>query len=171
MKAFLAVMLLSCLAFAQDDAAIAKAKAACGPDDVSFSVKTSEGSHTPVPVEPGKALVYVVGQDFVCSGCGKVVRIGLDGAWAGAVDFGSYTSFTVEPGEHHLCTNWQSFFAGSRKPVGLANLTAEAGKVYYFRVRVPAFNHPVIDLDLVNTDEGQYLVATSKMSESHPKKP
>src|SRR6478752_1099912 len=104
MKTFLALMLLSCLAFAQDDAAIAKAKAAaCGPDDVSFSVKTSEGSHPPATVEPGKALVYVVGQDPACSNCGKVARIGLDGTWIGAIDFGSYTSFTVEPGEHHLC--------------------------------------------------------------------
>jgi hypothetical protein len=126
MKTFLDVMLLSCLAFAQDDAAIAKAKAACGPDDVSFSVKTSEGSHP---------------------------------------------AATVEPGEHHLCTNWQSFFAGPKKPVGLANLTAEAGRVYYFRIRVFAFNQVAIDLDPVNTDQGQYLVATSKMSESHPKKP
>ena len=171
MKTFLAVMLLSCLAFAQDEAAIAKAKAACGPDDVSFSVKTSEGSHPAATVEPGKALVYVVGQDPACSSCGKVARIGLDGAWAGAIDFGSYTSFTVEPGEHHLCTNWQSFFAGPKKPVGLTNLTAEAGKIYYLRIRVLVLNQIAIDLDPVNTDQGQYLVATSKMSESHPKKP
>jgi hypothetical protein len=171
MKTFLAVMLLSCLAFAQDEAAIAKAKAACGPDDVSFSVKTSEGSHPPATVEPGKALVYVVGQDPACSSCGKVARIGLDGTWAGAIDFGSYTSFTVEPGEHHLCTNWQSFFAGPKKPVGLTNLTAEAGKIYYLRIRVLVLNQIAIDLDPVNTDQGQYLVATSKMSESHPKKP
>ena len=39
-------------------------------------------------------------------------------------------------------------FAGSKKPVGLANLTAEAGKVYYFRGRVLAFNQVAIDLDL-----------------------
>jgi len=32
-------------------------------------------------------------------------------------------------------------------------------------------NQIAIDLDPVNTDQGQYLVATSKMSESHPKKP
>jgi hypothetical protein len=53
----------------------------------------------------------------------------------------------------------------------LANLTAEAGRVYYFRIRVFAFNQVAIDLDPVNTDQGQYLVASSKMSESHPKKP
>lgn len=128
MKTFFSVMLLSCVALAQDEAAIAKAKAACGPDDVSFSVKTSEGSHPAATVEPGKALVYVVGQEPACSSCGKVARIGLDGAWTGAIDFGSYTSFTVEPGEHHLCTNWQSFFAGSKKPVGLANLTLKLEK-------------------------------------------
>lgn len=170
MKTFLALMLLSCVAFAQDDAAIAKAKAACGPDDVSFSVKTSEGIHPAATVEPSKALVYVIGQDLTaCNSCGKVVRVGVDGAWAGAMDFGSYMSFTVEPGEHHLCTNWQSFFAGSKKPVGLANLTAEAGKVYYFRMRAFAFHQVFVDLDPINADDGQYLVASSKMSESHPK--
>jgi hypothetical protein len=38
MRIFLAVMLLSCISFAQNDAdaAIAKAKAACCPDDLSF---------------------------------------------------------------------------------------------------------------------------------------
>lgn len=170
MKALLVLMLLSCVAFAQDDAAVAKAKAACGPDDVSFSVKTSEGSHSSATVEPGKALVFVIGQDLIaCSNCGKVVRVGMDGAWAGATDFGAYMSFTVEPGEHHLCTNWQSFFAGSKKPVGLANLTAEAGKVYYFRMRAFAGNQVFIDLDPVNAGVGQYLVASSKMSESHSK--
>lgn len=170
MKTLLVVMLLSCVAFAQDDDAIAKAKAACGPDDVSFSVKTSEGSHPAATAESGKALVYVIGQDLTaCSNCGKVIRVGVDGAWAGAMDFGSYMSFTVEPGEHHLCTNWQSFFAGSKKPVGLANLTAEAGKIYYFRMRAFAFHQVFIDLDPINADAGKYLVASSKMSESHPK--
>jgi hypothetical protein len=172
MKTFLALILLSCVAFAQNDAAIAKAKAACGPDDVSFSVKTSEGTHPAATVEPGKALVYVIGQDLTgCSSCGKVVRVGVDGAWAGAMDFGSYMSFTVEPGEHHLCTNWQSFFAGSKKPVGLADLTAEAGKIYYFRMRAFAFHQVFVDLDPINADAGTYLAASSKMSESHPKTP
>jgi hypothetical protein len=171
MKTLLAFMLLSCISFAQDEAAIAKAKSACGSDDVSFTVKTSEGSHPVATVEPGKALVYVVGQDLGCVNCGKVARIGLDGIWVGAIDFGSYTSFSVEPGEHHLCANWQSFFAGSKKPVGLTNFTAEAGKVYYLRVRVLAITQVLIDLDLINLDQGQYLVAFSKMSESHPQKP
>lgn len=147
-----------------------KPKLPAGPDDVSFSVKTSEGTHPSATAEPGKALVYVIGQDLTaCNSCGKVVRVGVDGAWAGAMDFGSYMSFTVEPGEHHLCTNWQSFFAGSKKPVGLANLTAEAGKIYYFRIRAFAFHQVFVDLDPINTDDGQYLVASSKMSGSHPK--
>ena len=172
MKTFFAVMLLSCLALAQDDAAIVKAKAACGPDNVSFSVKTSEGSHPAATIEPGKALVYVVGQDLTaCNGCGRVARIGLDGSWAGAINFGSYTSFSIEPGEHHLCTNWQSFFAGSKKPVGLANFVAEAGRIYYFRIRAFAFHQVFIDIDPVNPDEGEYLVASSLMSQSHPNKP
>ncbi len=48
MKTFLAVVLLSCVAFAQDEVAIAKAKAACGPDDVSFSVKPAKEAIPPI---------------------------------------------------------------------------------------------------------------------------
>jgi hypothetical protein len=173
MKTFLAVMLLSCVSFTQDVAATAKAKAACGPENISFDADTLYDSHPSATVAQGKALVYVISQDLAaCVGCGTVARVGMDGTWAGAANLGSYMSFTVEPGEHHLCTNWQSRFAGRKKPVGLTSLAAEAGKAYYFRMRlVASSNQTFIDLDLVNADEGQYLVASSPMSESHPKKP
>ena len=58
-----------------------------------------------------------------------------------------------------------------RSTIGVGDHTAEAGKIYYLRVRVLVLNQIAIDLDPLNTDQGQYLVATSKMSESHPKKP
>ena len=171
MKPLLAVILLSCIAFAQDQSAIDKAKSACGPDDVKFDVKTSDTGAPAATPQTGKALVFLIGQDLTtCSGCGTVARVGLDGAWAGAIQLGSYMAFTVDPGEHHLCTNWQSWFAGHNKPVGLTSFTAEAGKVYYFRTRVFAGKQIYLDLTLVNDDEGKYLVASSPVSESHPKK-
>ena len=53
----------------------------------------------------------------------------------------------------------------------MANFTAEAGKVYYFRERLfPGGDDYFFDLDLVNSDEGKYLVATSSFSVSHAKK-
>jgi hypothetical protein len=39
MRIFLAVMLLSCISFAQNDADAAIAKARCCPDDLSFTSK------------------------------------------------------------------------------------------------------------------------------------
>ena len=174
MKTFVVLMLLSCLALAQDDAAIAKAKAACGLDDIKFEVKNS-ASPPPATPENGKALVYVINlatQADSCIHCGNTARVGMDGAWAGATHGNSYLTLNVAPGEHHLCTKLQSLFASVSRYVALANFTAEAGKVYYFRMRgIVTQTEAFLDLDPVNTDQGQYLVATSKMAESHPKKP
>jgi len=83
----------------------------------------------------------------------------------------SYLFFSAVPGEHHLCVNWQSRFVSRSEVFAMANLTAEAGKVYYFRVRVfPGEAEFSFDLDLVNSDQGKYLVASSAYSAAHPKK-
>src|SRR5437660_3625483 len=106
MKTFLALILLSCAALSQDEDAIAKAKSACGPDNQWFDATVSDSNGKPVAPQSGKALVYVLGQDFTaqtCDNCGMIARVGVDGAWAGAIRGTSYISFTVEPGEHHLC--------------------------------------------------------------------
>jgi hypothetical protein len=178
MKTLLAVILLSSIALAQDNtAAIAKAKAACGSDDVHFDLKTSTTDHAIASPDPGKALVYVVGEDiseaFYCKGCGIIARVGLNGNWMGAINGDSFLFFPVDPGEHHLCVNWQSVFATRSKRLSLANFNAEAGKVYYFRMRLTKQgqgNPPILDLDAVNSDEGQYLVLISKTGDSHVKK-
>jgi hypothetical protein len=144
------------------------------PDDVKFEVKTMTGSHPTVSPEAGKALIYFVSlasQAEPCNGCNTTSRVGLDGTWKGAVKGNSYLTVNVAPGQHHLCTNLQSRFSYVRKYVALANFTAEAGKVYYFRIRALGNEaQGFMDLDLVSNDEGQYLVASSRMSESHPQK-
>jgi hypothetical protein len=55
--------------------------------------------------------------------------------------------------------------------VALANFSAEAGKVYYFRARIfYARENYSFDLDAINSDQGKYLVASSPFSVSHPKR-
>ena len=169
MKMFLALILLSASALAQDDAAIAKSRAACGPDDIKFAAEISEAAHTTAAPAPPAALVYVIGQSINAN---VLARIGLDGAWTGALRTPSYISFPVQPGEHHLCANWQSVFGSLNKTVALSHFTAEQGRIYYFRMRFfVAENGPrYLDLDPLDADEGAFLVASSPASEFHPKK-
>ena len=171
MRSWLVLFFLGATAIAQDQSAIAAAEAACGPKDVQFDVKADQSQH-PVPQpNPGKALVYVV-QEFgqvECKGC-AVTKIGLDGAWVGANKGNSYIYFSAEPGERHLCMNWQSRFESRARAFAVANFTAEAGKTYYYRARVfPGHLDISFDLDPINSDQGKLLVASSAVSVSTPK--
>jgi len=184
MKALFAILLLASSVLAQDDhitdkakGEVASAAAACGPEETKFDLKTSDASHSIAQPEPGKALVYVIGQDgnqgLFCKGCEIIARVGLNGAWIGAVNGASFLSSSVDPGEQHLCTQWQSMFSTRSKRLALNNFNAEAGKIYYFRMRLTRQGKnapPLLDLDQINSDEGKYMVLTSQTSESHPKK-
>jgi hypothetical protein len=64
--------------------------------------------------------------------------------------------------------------------ISLYGLNAEAGETYYFRARTIATVGSVsardtargasLDLDLLNSDEGEYMVAHAALSDSHAKK-
>jgi hypothetical protein len=178
MKTILASTLLSALALAAGQLPeVPAVKAACGPDNVKFNV-TPSGRQPAAQPETGKALVYVVEQydkptnELVT----PTVRVGLDGAWVGANYGTSYLFFSVEPGEHHLCSDWQSLpplrFL-NHVPASLSNLTAEAGQTYYFRAHIieHSGNGPwTLDLQRIGSDEGQLLVATSPLSGYREKK-
>jgi hypothetical protein len=148
----------------------------CGDDKVRFEVKAQKGQ-TPAltPVE-GKALIVLV-ENYQRQGnvIGKpTTRVGLDGAWVGANQGNSYFTLEVTPGEHHLCTDWQSISKELRSKVGLLSFTAEAGKVYYFETRVDATlagDTTFTDLQLspVDEDEGQYRVKAGTLSKATPK--
>ena len=98
-------------------------------------------------------------------------EIAVDGTWVGANHHNSYLLFAVEPGEHHLCTNWQSHFERMSRVVGLAHFTAEAGKVYFFRTRVIGYGGPTFfDFEPIDSDLGKLFIASIPMSVSHPKK-
>jgi hypothetical protein len=167
MRLFLAVIILCCPAFAQNDAAIEQAKSACGPAQTRFDVDSANFADSIDYPPSGKALVYVIGEGAITA------RVGLNGDWAGGITGNSHMSFTVDPGDHHLCASWQYVFAKNNKVVALSAFTAEAGKTYFFRIRGTIQGQQAgafLDLEQLNADEGKYLVLKTPIAESHIKK-
>jgi hypothetical protein len=171
------VALLAASAFAMDKSTLTRAQAVCGPLDTQFAVETAPDQPLAQP-ESGKALVYFI-EDFK-KAPGELghptIRLALDGNWVGATQSSSYFSVSVDPGEHHLCTSWQSHWHRLSNLLSFAHLNAEAGKTYYYRVHIGyisgAANSANMDLDIapVDVDEAQYLIASYPMITSHVKK-
>lgn len=157
------VIFFSVLAFSQD-AAVTAATTACGPmgDHMKVSPENAKGLLS--QPEPGKALVYVIEDDGVANriiGGNVTWRVGLDGAWVAALNRHSpYATFSVTPGEHHLCVNWQSSLGYLAKAINLAHLDVEAEKTYYFRIRKWESQAEVyVDLEPVDSDQAKLLLA------------
>jgi hypothetical protein len=170
--------LFSTLAFAQDPSSpLAAVEAACGPKEVQFETQTAPGQPITQP-EAGKSLVYVA--EFFAKSVGQLslptLRIGVDGKWVGADKGNSYISFSLDPGEHHLCARWQSHFKRLSSEEAFYGFTADPGKIYYFRARINEIggsggaSNFSLDLEPLNEDQGKYLVASSAWSASQPKK-
>jgi hypothetical protein len=177
MKTVLAVLvfLSATFVFAEDQEAAARVAAGCGPNEVQFDVKTDKKQHPMGQADAGKALVYVF-NDTIDDNAklhvgGLTTRVGLDGAWVGANDFKSYFFFSVEPGDHRLCTSQRSVLKSRTRTSSAASLTTEAGKIYYYRTRTPEHPVPQETVELVKVDpaEAQLLIASSAYSTSHPK--
>jgi hypothetical protein len=174
MKTALMFFLVLSPTFAQTKDAMNAAVFACGSTSVKFEVKEQPPQAASEPQE-GKALVYII-EDMgpaaeECLGGCVTIRVGLDGEWVGANQGNSHFSFSVSPGEHHLCSNWQSSLASRSSYYSLANFTAEVGRIYYFRTRIWAGDKiPWLDLDRVNSDQGRYLVVASPFVVSRAKK-
>jgi hypothetical protein len=66
--------------------------------------------------------------------------------------------------------NLQSRVGRIGRMVALRHFTAEVGEVYYFRTRViGSTSQELFDLDLINSDQAKYLIASYSFSVSHPK--
>jgi Protein of unknown function (DUF2846) len=170
MVAGILLVLFASSAFAQDPAPTLSARGGCGPSEAYFDVKADRKQHPVATPDASKALVYI----FEDMEHGPTMRVGLDGAWVGANKGKSYFFFSVDPGDHQVCTNWQSgTFKETSKRIGSAmTLKAEAGRVYYLRAQVyerSEQDHNV-KLEPVETAEGQFLISASAFSSSHPKK-
>ena len=165
---------------AQDLRNTAAAKMACGPQETNFDV---DAVHTPAtaPMGPAKAFTYVIEQDsstpaFCIGRCGGLtLKVGLDGRWSGALNGSSYTVLSVEPGEHHMCANWQSHTKKLSEKVVLQSFTAEAGKTYYFTTHdmatsPEAGSMAAITLEAANPDEAKMLIEAYPQVKATPKK-
>lgn len=161
------VLLLTSFARAQQDAA-ALLGAACGPEDVKFDVyRRDSAPHLP-QLPNGKARIVIFAESLeVETGCGAF-RFGVDGKWIGGACLQTWIATDLEPGDHHLCATSNS----PGKLTALNGFTAEAGKTYYLRAEVTLgyMMRTAVRLEPVNEDEGRYLMATEKSSESTGKK-
>jgi hypothetical protein len=160
--------------FAQDLPPSGLEAAGCGADNIHFDVKTNKKQHPTAQPDAGKALVYVIGDtwsDHVSVHIGTPpTRFGVDGTWVGANGYRSYFYFSVEPGDHRLCTSAQSKIQRVVKSSTAAtSFTAEAGKSYYFRTAIP--ERPVagegVKLVPVDPAEAQVLLASASFSTFH----
>jgi hypothetical protein len=172
MRAALAVLLFAVSAFAQEEVT-----AACGPAQTQFRVRASASSDAHLQAaDPSEGMIYVIEEQKFSLVNDVTIRVAADGAWVGADRGNSYLFFSVEPGEHHLCADWIADYLPAGRLISLSSLTAEAGKTYYFRARTTRSdtgrwgNAMILDLDLLNSDEGKLLVASSTLAVSHPKK-
>ena len=169
MRFCLLLLLCASPALAQDSESAARTAAGCGPAAARFDVMTTKKQH-PVPQpDSGKAIVFFI-EDIER---GPTMRVGLDGSWIGANKGKSYFFFSVDPGEHQLCTNWQSnHFKETAKRIGSATtVIAEAGKTYYFRILIDGESASRnIRLLPVEKAEAQFLISASPLSTSHLKK-
>jgi hypothetical protein len=152
----------------------------CGDDKVKFDVATKKNQPAPAGPAGGKAQIVLIETLDGCVTCGTATtRFGMDGAWVGANKGSSYFTLDAAPGEHHLCTDWQSEFDFLKQKVGLISFTAEAGKVYYFEAKVTIDPHQnetgpgsnsETDRNLafaqLSDDDGKYRVKVWKLSKS-----
>ena len=137
-----ALLLCAVNSFSQDLRTTAAAQQACGPAEVKFDTKDGLQEH-PVLTQASqdKALVYLIQQDGTlaesCIGtCRTLVKVGLDGRWVGATWGNSFLSASVPSGDHHFCVAWESREKKLQQVVALHALHAEAGKSYFFGIRL-----------------------------------
>ncbi len=170
MKVFVLAWLLAASALAQVSSR--SPTSACGQQNVSFRVKLGDTQDTVAQPGAGKALVYFIHEAGTSITVGyPTVKIAMDGAWLGANHGNSYFPVTVDPGEHHLCVSLQSSLVAPR--VELAHFTAESGTIYYYRTRLFVSSRgalELLDLEPIDSDQGNYLVRSLAVAASKPKK-
>jgi hypothetical protein len=143
MKPRLVVLLLCASLLAAVQARATILPDSCGDDNIKFDVKVkalAEGKPNPAPAPPeaGKAQIIFI-ENLDTNGAfftTPSIRFGMDGKWVGATRGNSYFAVTVDPGVHHVCANWQSGTEDESRQVGIEKFTAEAGKIYYYQVKL-----------------------------------
>lgn len=143
--------------------------AACGKNNADFYLHLSSSNIRHKRPNPGKALVYFIQDNGIDDHQHLTLRIGVDGTWVGTYKHNSYFAISVNPGEHHICANVQSVSSTGRI-LELLHFIAAPGNIYYFRTQFPAGITtlypiaPFLSLSQIDSDEGQYLIASYPQS-------
>ncbi|MGB7437566.1 MAG: hypothetical protein WBR26_23460 [Candidatus Acidiferrum sp.] len=164
------LLLLVCAAPVYGQSAITdfRTGAGCGPQKTQYEVTLATPEQGVIAPSPGKARVYVI-EIVGTNNTGATTRIGVDGQWVGANTGKGYMSFEVEPGDHHICADWQSILKVRQQDGAAMVMTAEAGRAYYFVVGILI---QALDFNLTEVDqaEGQWLLSISQKSQWTQKK-
>jgi hypothetical protein len=129
----------------------------CGPKTEKYDLKIEKTAGTKISASSDQSTVYFVTK---LSRLNRAIyMVAIDGAWVGALRGDSYFHTTVTSGVHHAC-----LWVNHMRPV-LLELNLTPGKTYYVRGHwVPGFARASIDAEIVSSDEGAFLVSTSKQS-------
>jgi hypothetical protein len=151
---------------AQSQVAVERGAAGCGPEQ-QFDVKLDGTVHSAAQPEAGKGLIYVFEDVFA----GQTLRIGADGSWVGATKPKSYVYFSLAPGEHHVCTDWQTSVISkpAQRVGGAITVNVEAGKTYFLRTVSDAASGRVL-LETIDDADGHFLISCSFLSSAKAKK-
>lgn len=171
MKSTLSTVFLFVLLITVGQGRAANLPSACGDDKLKLDVSLQDGQPSTPTASPDKATLIFVQRMGTCIGC-STTRIGLDGSWVGADRGNSYFAVLVAPGEHHVCASWSAPLARMENKIGLTELQAEAGQMYYFEIEVGprgANDVPVMRLKPISGDMGAFLVSRSKTCVATPK--
>jgi len=172
MKTILKTILVNLIFFSGTNA-FAQIAPGCGTVDIKFDVSTKDSQVMAAP-DPGKALIYFLQDDTnFASHPRPTTRFGLDGKWIGATHANSYFYLSVDPGEHHLCANWQSIVGlGIGLRTAAAHFTAGVGGVYFFVAHDRYSRETPAEIKLLpmDSDEAQLFMRTFALATSHPKK-
>ena len=171
LRALICVLALACAV----PAFCAALSAACGDEKATLRVELQKDPHAlnnDSLTEPalGKAeLVFIEDADFrqSCFLCSIATRVGIDGRWVGANRGNSYFAIAVAPGEHHLCTDWQSTDPDLKSKTGLGEIKAEAGQIYFYRVRIARIGYG-LELVPVDRQEGSFRLRSAALSIATP---
>ena len=154
----------------------------CGKDEIKFDIKVkmpAEGQATPDIPAPAAGKAQIVFIETLNSASFSfttpTTRFGMDGEWVGANKGDSHFAIDVTPGEHNVCVNWQSDAPDEANKVGMDTFTAEAGKIYYYEVKVirlPGSRELdfLFDLKQLGGIEGRYRAKVSGVSASKVRK-
>ena len=134
---------------------------ACGTSEVNFHHKSVSAPPPNLEAPPDKALIIVVRPAWV--GTAVQTKLAADGNWIGANKGKSYFTFTLDPGDHYLCSK-----AENRSTL---KLSVEAGKTYFVQQKVEMgmlkARNKIVQLDAA---EGKKALEKCELSISEVKK-